>query len=102
MISQSNKLITTFITLLLLVLAFSALAYHLGQNFSSFTTLLTNQAVTLLSSYFLLGLGIGLPLFALATIFGWLQFILLMTGLISPHLAREGFFKVLETLFSRI
>lgn len=50
------------------------------------------------SFFTLLGLGLGLPLILLATIFGWLQVILLVSGNIDPHLGEEGFFNVLKTL----
>lgn len=100
MISQSLKLTIFFISLLLLTFILLYCNLQLGDTklFSFFRL----ETIGLFSSYFLLGLGIAIPLITLATLFGWLQFILLMTGNISPHLAKEGFFKVLETLFSRI
>jgi hypothetical protein len=100
--SQTSKLITTLTLLLLLIGAFGYVAYELADKHALFSKALGNQGYALLNSYFLLGIGFGVPLIALAIIFGWLQFILLMTGHISPHLAREGFFKVLQTLFSRL
>ncbi len=56
------------------------------------------QCLQTLGFYLLLGLGLGIPLLFLATIFSWLQVILLISGNIDPHLAKEGFFNVLRTL----
>lgn len=70
--------------------------------YPAFTSVLFAQALNISSCYALLGLGIGLPLVILASILGWLQLVLLISGNISPHLAKEGLFKVLDTLFSKI
>lgn len=46
----------------------------------------------------LVGIGIGLPAVLFAFILGWLQIILIIHGLIPPHLAKEGFFQILNSL----
>lgn len=60
------------------------------------------QFLNIFVCYALLGIGIGLPLVLLAGTLGWLQLVLLMSGNIDPHLGSAGFFKVLNTLFSKI
>jgi len=64
--------------------------------------LLFMQFINTLGCYVLLGIGIGLPIVLLASILGWVQLLLLVNGHIDPHLSREGFFKVLDTLFRKI
>ncbi len=66
------------------------------------TSMLFIEGISLLGCYLLLGIGLGFPLVIIATILGWLQLVLLISGNINPHLAREGFFKVVNTLFSKI
>jgi hypothetical protein len=61
-----------------------------------------SQAINLMGCFTLMGIGIGLPLVMLASFFGWVQLLLLLKGNIPPHLAREGFVKVLNTLSSKI
>ena len=41
------------------------------------------------------GIGIALPAFFLALIYGWLQVILLFNGFVLPELLREGFIETL-------
>lgn len=93
----------SLLTILILLFAFATfrilvlLAHH-----TELTSLFLVQCMNTLSCYFLLGIGIGLPVIILATILGWLQLILLLSGNVNPHLAKEGFFKVLGTLFTKI
>lgn len=60
------------------------------------------SSMSSLSCYLLLGLGLAIPAILLASILGWLQLALLLSGNIAPHLSREGFFTVLNTLFKKI
>jgi hypothetical protein len=46
----------------------------------------------------LLGVGLGIPLVLLATLFGWVQLILMMNGVILPHLSSKGFIDAVYTL----
>ncbi len=55
-------------------------------------------SMSTLSCYLLLGLGLAIPAILLASVLGWLQLALLLSGNIDPHLSREGFFTVLDTL----
>ena len=50
----------------------------------------------------IMGLGIALPCFVLASVLGWVQFFLLIAGNVNPHLGREGLLKVLSTLFDKM
>gem|GEM_PF-4550003 len=59
-------------------------------------------SVSTLCCYLLVGLGMAIPVMLLASILGWLQLALLLCGNIDPHLSREGFFTVLDTLFRRL
>lgn len=59
-------------------------------------------SISTLCCYLLIGLGMAIPVILLASILGWLQLALLLSGNIDPHLSREGFFHVLDTLFRRI
>lgn len=66
------------------------------------SVLLVFQSLNFLSSFMLLGIGLGLPLVLIASILGWGQLALLLSGNINPHLGREGFINVLKILFSKI
>jgi len=93
-LNRNYKLIAPFLVLLTLLLILSVAAYQLGVSH--------HLMFSLCLPYTLLGLGLAVPLILLAILLGWIQFLLLATGNISPHLAKEDFFKVLETLFSKI
>ncbi len=64
--------------------------------------LLYSQLFTMLGPYVLLGIGAGIPIALLAAVMGWLQLVLLVSGNIDPHLAKESFVGVLKTLFSKL
>jgi len=88
--------------LLLLTIGLGVLIYALLPHFPMLSLILIVQAMNSLGCYIVIGLGLGFPLVALACILGWVHLVLLMSGHIDPHLAGEGFFKVLYTLFSKI
>ncbi len=83
----------------ILLLVYSS--FHLIHHNPDLTKIFFIQCLNPLVCYLLLG-SLGLPLVLLASIFGWVQLILLLKGNIHPHLGSEGFFNVLETLFSKI
>ena len=60
------------------------------------------QSVNPFVGSMILGLGIALPCFVLASVLGWVQFFLLIAGNVNPHLGREGLLKVLSTLFDKM
>jgi hypothetical protein len=82
----------------------------LGLSYATLIISIGNPAVGILclgllnalGCYLLLGLGLAIPLVLLASIFGWLHLVLLLSGKIDPHLSQEGFFTVLNTLFKKI
>lgn len=49
-----------------------------------------------------MGVGLGFLILTLVSLFSWAQLYLLITGRIDPHLAKEGFFKVLETVINSL
>lgn len=59
-------------------------------------------SVSTLCCYALVGVGFAIPVVLLASILGWLQLALLLSGNIDPHLSREGLFTVLDTLFKKL
>lgn len=64
--------------------------------------LLYTQFITLFGCYALLGIGVGIPIVFLATVLGWVQFVLLLSGNLDPHIAKESFWGVLKTMFSKL
>ncbi len=96
-----TKFLSALSLLFVAVLLLGYTAINLGHHYA-FTGLLFSQIINMLGCYFLLGIGIGLPIVLLATILGWIQLVLLLSGNINPHLAKEGLFHVLNTLFSKL
>ena len=94
----SLKFWVLFCAVLLSVILLTGCLKHFLDSSPSLIPLLSMQYLHVLGSYFLLGPGIGLPAVLIASMFGWIQFILLMYGDIQPHLGRQGFFRVLGTL----
>lgn len=96
-----NKEYRFFLTLLALLGIGVGLSYctwlTLNQH-PALNVVFLIQSLHVLSYYVLLGLGVGIPLILLATIFGWLQVFLLISGNIDPHLGKSGFLNVLKTL----
>lgn len=83
----------------------------LGLSYAVFTTALIHpelgnivfqSSLGALCCYLVLGLGLAIPVLLLAGVLGWLQLALLLAGNIDPHLSREGFFNVLNTLFNKL
>lgn len=89
--------LTSVVLLSLCFIVFSFI--HLSPEY---TAIFFIQSIYSMGCFVLLGLGIGFPLVLLATILGWVQLVLLMIGNVDPHLAQEGFFKVIHTLFNKI
>lgn len=71
-------------------------------NEPSLNPLFICQCFNFLSSFLMLGMGLGLPLVVIASVLSWGQIMLLVTGNIRPHLGSEGFVNVLKILFSKI
>ncbi|MBS0288489.1 MAG: hypothetical protein JSS07_00455 [Proteobacteria bacterium] len=95
------KFVFAIVLLCFAVVLLSYTTFTLGHHYA-FSGLLFSQCINMLGCYLLLGIGIGLPIVILATILGWIQLVLLLSGNINPHLAKEGFFHVLNTLFSKL
>lgn len=95
------KLFTAFILMLLAIIGLCWKIFLLTGSYPLLSLVLM-QFINTLGSYVLLGIGLGLPIVFLASVLGWVQLLLLINGNIDPHLSREGFFKVLETLFRKI
>ncbi|MFI4937592.1 MAG: hypothetical protein ACHQJ6_03670 [Candidatus Berkiellales bacterium] len=91
-----------FILLGIVIFALMTTLWMLCHHHPEISLLFFIQSIYSLACYLLLGIGLGVPLILLATILGWVQLILLLSGNINPHLAREGFLKVLNTLFSKL
>lgn len=106
--SQSDAFMRnfSFYSALTLVAISAALVGYFSVNLiwkePLFKLLFVYQCLTILSSYMIVGIGLGLPLIIIAATLSWGQLILLMTGNINPHLGREGFVDVLKILFNRI
>lgn len=103
--SKRFKLTSFYGIILFLVFTIILLSYGLFiliKHEPTFSPMIILQCINTLSCYILLGVGIGLPLVILATTLGWVQLILLLSGNVSPHFAKEGFFNVLRTLFTKI
>lgn len=95
-------MIKTIFALTLMIIATVGLgfaAYSLNDSYPISAFLLT-QSPHLLGCYVILGIGFGLPIVFLATVLGWVQLFLLLSGSISPHLARGNFSHVIKALFS--
>lgn len=84
------------------LIALSFMLFILLDHHPQYVSLFLMQGLSSLACYILLGIGLGVPLILFATILGWLQLILLLSGEIDPHLKTEGFLNVLKTLFSKI
>src|SRR5437016_54187 len=94
-----------YIALILIFITFIALSYDtfiIVTRFRELSLIFFIQSLFSLGCYLLLGVGFGLVLVLLATTLGWVQLLLLITGNIDPHLAKEGLLKVLHTLFKKI
>lgn len=95
----------TFYSLVfLMLLAFAGgifLNYELLQQSPELLPLFLKHLLPLCHCTLILGFGLGLPLILIATLLGWGQLLLLVNGQISPHLGKEGLFKVLHTLFGK-
>ncbi len=95
------KFFIAFTLMLIAIVALCCTAFSVGTGYP-LAALLLSQGINMLGCYALLGIGIGLPLLLLASVLGWGQLLLLMSGNIDPHLAKESFFDVIKTLFSKI
>jgi hypothetical protein len=91
-----NALLLTLVSaiIVLTVYIYSLLQVSDDINLVSIGWLTLNQMGPLI----LLGIGLGIPLVLLATLFGWVQLILTMNGAISPHLSSKGFLDAVYTL----
>ncbi len=89
-----------------IILLFIAVAFLIHATLSSIgllgTPILFSQLFTLLGCFVILGIGAGLPIVILASVLGWVQLVLLVSGNIDPHLAKESFFGVLKTLLKEL
>jgi hypothetical protein len=97
-------MIKLFFAIVLLIIAMIGLSYDifiLNQNYPFFSELIF-QMLQMLGCYMLVGIGIGFPFVFLSSAMGWIHLLLLLSGNIDPHLTGAGFFKVLNTLFSKI
>ena len=91
-----------FILLLLSLPLLGATLHTLLHHHPSLWAIVLTQGMSILGCFTLLGLGLGIPLIVLASVLGWIQVVLLLTGSIPPHLGKAGLMKVLSTLFSKI
>jgi len=96
------KFFSAYLVTLLGLLWLSYVIFGLILQHPPLFSIFIAQCINTLGCYSLLGVGIGLPLLLLASILGWGQLVLLFYGDIDPHLSQEGFFKVLNTLLSKI
>lgn len=96
-----TKYILAVVLMIIAIVSLSFTACSLNENYLV-STLLFTQSLHLVASYVILGIGIGLPIMLLATVLGWVQLLLLLSGNIDPHLARDGFINVIKTLFKNI
>lgn len=97
---------TTFYCVFTLVLISAVMVCYttlcMLMNEPSLKLIFICQCFNFLSSFMMLGVGLGLPLVVIASVLSWGQIALLMSGNINPHLGREGFVNVLKILFSKI
>lgn len=94
------KILSAFVLNIIAIVWLSCSLFTVAKSFV--ISIIFNQLINAFGCYGLLGIGIGLPIVLSAGALGWVQLLLLINGTIDPHLAREGFFKVLNTLFSKI
>lgn len=76
------------------VLIYSSLNHPSSDQLLSITWLVINQ----LGPLSLIGIGLGLPIALVSLLFGWVQLILIIEGLIPPHLSSKGFIEALYQL----
>ncbi|MGD9592993.1 MAG: hypothetical protein AB7V32_10775 [Candidatus Berkiella sp.] len=96
-------MIKLYFAILLMLIAVASLIYSTLSMVGLFAGgLLLSQLFTMLGCFVLLGFGAGLPIVILASVLGWLQLVLLISGNIDPHLAKESFMDVLKTIFSKL
>lgn len=93
---------SAFALILFLVLGLSYAVFTIAPPHPELGNLLLQSSLGVLCCYLLLGLGLALPVLLLASVLGWLQLVLLLAGNIDPHLSREGFINVLNTLFQKL
>ncbi len=92
-----------YLAITLMLIAIGSLLYTTITMMGLFANgLLFSQLFTMLGCFVLLGIGAGLPIAILAALLGWLQLVLLLSGNIDPHLAKESFMDVLKTMFSKL
>ncbi|HRE30523.1 MAG TPA: hypothetical protein PLD88_00980, partial [Candidatus Berkiella sp.] len=96
------KFYSVFTLILFAVLELGYAVLMLSMSDPTLGTIAFLSSLSSLSCFLLLGLGLAIPAVLLASILGWLQLALLLSGNIDPHLSREGLFTVLNTLFKKI
>ncbi|MCS5710220.1 hypothetical protein [Candidatus Berkiella aquae] len=96
------KFYSVFALIFFVVLGLGYAVLMLSMSDPMLGTITFLSTLSSLSCFLLLGLGLAIPAVLLASILGWLQLALLLSGNIDPHLSREGFFTVLNTLFKKI
>ncbi len=98
---RNVKFYGAFALILFMVMGLSYAVLMLAIAQPQVATVALLGSLSTLSCYLLLGLGLAIPAILLASVLGWLQLALLLSGNIDPHLSREGFFNVLDTLLFR-
>lgn len=78
------------------VILYSSLNSFSSDQLLSISWFLINQ----LGPLSLIGIGLGLPIALLTLLFGWVQLILIMKGLIPAHLTSKGFVEALYELIA--
>ena len=86
--------------LVLLLVGLLGITVYTSPNDASYNMLLGWLLFNQLGPLWLFGIGVGLPVFCLAALFGWIQMILIANGNIPPHLSSKGFLEALSAMLT--
>ena len=96
------KFYCAYLVMIIIIAFLGVECRSLVQHNPALFHLLFIQCINPFFAALMIGIGLAIPCFLLASVLGWLQFFLLITGHINPHLGREGLLKVLDTVFREI
>lgn len=93
---------SAFTLILFMALGLGYMVFSTALSHPELGNMILISSLATLGCYLLVGFGLAIPVLLLASVLGWLQLVLLLAGNIDPHLSREGFFNVLNTLFEKL
>lgn len=102
LMSNSKIFIVFYGCLLFTTIALIVVACNIPIVFEALHGIWQTFTISLCLSYFLSGLGLSLPIAIIGLGLSWIQFILLLTNKIDPHLEDKGFGSALKVIFTQL